>query len=42
VTEDHGDSSNITVDQIQAAADAADITPERAAQNIYESAQAMA
>jgi hypothetical protein len=35
--EQHGDSANITQSQIESAADAADISPQQAAQNMMES-----
>ena len=34
--EDHGDPRNITMQQLEEAAQAGDITPEQAAQNIAE------
>ena len=38
--EQHGDAANITQSQIDAAASAADITPEQAAQNILDAVKA--
>ena len=34
--DDHGDSANITYDQLQAAADAANTDPESAADNLHD------
>ena len=37
--DDHGDAANITYDQLQAAANAASIDPEKAADNLHDLAK---
>ena len=37
--DDHGDEANITYDQLQSAADAANIDPETAADNLHDLAK---